>query len=152
MWKRLRRRPRARTSPATSAGWLWSSRWRPWPSAPAAAADSRQRGPQRICIIHGRSSPRRIPGAAPIFAVGAGGARMHPTTEPELVIAVDPGAAKAGIAVLGRDGTLIAREIVETAELLEERLRAWAERGPACLVVGDGTGGPALWRNLEEKG
>lgn len=77
---------------------------------------------------------------------------MHPTTEPELVIAVDPGTAKAGIAVLGRDGTLIAREIVETAELLEERLRAWAERGPACLVVGDGTGGPALWRNLEEKG
>jgi RNase H-fold protein (predicted Holliday junction resolvase) len=56
-----------------------------------------------------------------------------------LLLAIDPGREKCGLAVVADDESLVERAIVPTAEL-PERVGAMLVRyAPACIVLGNGT-------------
>jgi RNase H-fold protein (predicted Holliday junction resolvase) len=61
-----------------------------------------------------------------------------------VVLAVDPGRSKCGVAVLSSEGAVICRDIVETAALACRVRDLLASASPGCLVVGDGTGSAAV--------
>ena len=72
--------------------------------------------------------------------------------ERAVVVAVDPGRRKCGVAVVGLDGRVRGREVVPS-EGLGEYLEALASRWPVeRLVVGDRTGGRAVEQALAERG
>jgi len=69
-----------------------------------------------------------------------------------LVLAIDPGRDKCGLAVVRGDGAVLAREIVRSAELAANALR-WARQFPAArLVMGQGTGARLARQALQEAG
>jgi len=56
-----------------------------------------------------------------------------------VVIAVDPGRQKCGIAVVDAEGRVLERGVVPTAQM-PERVKAWAEQyGAEHLILGDRT-------------
>lgn len=68
------------------------------------------------------------------------------------IAAVDPGREKAGLALVRRDGQVLARLVVPPAEVVE-RLRGWqAEYGLETIVVGDRTGSRAFREAIERAG
>jgi len=70
-------------------------------------------------------------------------------TPARLVLGVDPGRSKAGFAVIGPDGGVVARGI-ETIEDLPARLtRVLAARKIDAIALGRGTNGRAVRRLLE---
>nr|MBO2485747.1 resolvase [Bacillota bacterium] len=55
------------------------------------------------------------------------------------LLAMDPGRAKCGLAVVRWDRKVLARQVVPSEEA-QGRLEAWSrEYGPRCLVLGDAT-------------
>ncbi len=64
------------------------------------------------------------------------------------LVAIDPGSAKCGIAVLSADGEVLQREIV-AAETIGETVQAVAEAHQASqIVVGGGTGSQAVLERI----
>jgi len=67
----------------------------------------------------------------------------------QTVIAIDPGRAKCGVAVVAPDGTLLAKSVVDLADLtplLEQLLPAHED---SSLIVGDSTGSQGVCQALE---
>lgn len=56
-----------------------------------------------------------------------------------MLLAVDPGRRKCGLAVLTPDGQALERSIVETVRVEEELMRLKSLHCPAQVVVGNGT-------------
>jgi len=64
-------------------------------------------------------------------------------TEPEVILAVDPGRRKCGIAV-GRRGAILARSVV-ASDRLADVVAVWAKQfGVRRVLVGAGTGSAAV--------
>lgn len=78
------------------------------------------------------------------------------TPEPAVVLALDPGRAKCGIAVVekacvaGDRPRVLHREIAETARVVARVLPLVAQHGAQTLLVGNATGGASLARALRE--
>ncbi len=76
--------------------------------------------------------------------------------EPTVVLALDPGRAKCGIAVVcqaasgGDRPRVLHREIVEAARVVARVLPLVAQHGVETLLVGNATGGTVLARALRE--
>jgi RNase H-fold protein (predicted Holliday junction resolvase) len=69
-----------------------------------------------------------------------------------VVVAVDPGSAKCGVAVVREDGATLFRAIVTADSVLEE-VRVLIQRfEPVALLVGGGTGSKPLLRALDAAG
>lgn len=67
-----------------------------------------------------------------------------------MILAIDPGSAKTGIALVNEDGSLGKKEIIPTASL-ETLAAAWAKMGEARLIVmGNGTHHKELRKRVEE--
>jgi RNase H-fold protein (predicted Holliday junction resolvase) len=69
-----------------------------------------------------------------------------------VVVAVDPGSAKCGVAVVREDGATLFRAIVTADSVLEEARALIRRFQPVALLVGGGTGSKPLLRALEEAG
>lgn len=70
-------------------------------------------------------------------------------TTPGCVLAIDPGSAKCGVAVVQSDRAVLHRSIVTTAVLAEE-IRALAARyQPRSILIGAGTGSRPMIQALE---
>lgn len=66
-----------------------------------------------------------------------------------MILAIDPGSEKTGIALVEEDGRLHKKEIIPTAQLSETAAR-WAEAGAArAVVMGNGTHHKELRRVVE---
>lgn len=76
--------------------------------------------------------------------------------DPAIVLALDPGRAKCGIAVVekapapGDKPRVLHREIVETPRVVARVLPLIAQHGVEALLVGNATGGAMLARALRE--
>jgi RNase H-fold protein (predicted Holliday junction resolvase) len=70
--------------------------------------------------------------------------RTSGSHDPDVVLAVDPGRSKCGLAVVSRDGTVVSRLIVPTAEIPTSVVRIAALLKPLAILVGDGTGSKAV--------
>ena len=69
---------------------------------------------------------------------------MEPT-----VLAVDPGSAKCGVAVVHQDGRTLLRDIVATERIQETLAGLVARFRPVALIVGGGTSSRLLLRELQ---
>ena len=69
-----------------------------------------------------------------------------------IVIAVDPGREKCGIAVVCRTGSVLWQGIVPAAEMCHTVERLATEHGAGCVVVGDRTGSLRACAALRETG
>lgn len=56
------------------------------------------------------------------------------------ILAIDPGRAKHGVAVVAPDGACLARAVVAPDELIARVRAESARHGPLRLLLGDGTG------------
>ncbi len=68
------------------------------------------------------------------------------------VLAIDPGSAKCGVAVVRQDGMVLFRAIVTADTLVEEARALIARFHPVALLVGAGTGSKPLLRALDAAG
>lgn len=76
-------------------------------------------------------------------------APVDPSAAPA-VMAVDPGSAKCGLAVVDAQQRVLAREVVPTDQL-EKVAAAWmAKYQPVLLLVGNGTGSRAVAERLRQ--
>ncbi len=71
------------------------------------------------------------------------------TSEP-LLLSVDPGRVKCGIAVVSADGTVFTRSVVPTEALCAKLAVLLAEFAPVAVIVGCGTGCKELIRRIEQ--
>lgn len=62
-----------------------------------------------------------------------------------VVIAIDPGRSKVGVAVVERGGRVLYRAVLKARDLEAELPQLCVRFHPQCLVLGGGTG----WRSLE---
>ncbi|HZO89910.1 MAG TPA: hypothetical protein VFB38_16390 [Chthonomonadaceae bacterium] len=69
--------------------------------------------------------------------------------EARVILAVDPGSAKCGVAVVRSDGVVLFRAIMTVDSLVEEARALVARFRPLALLVGGGTGSGTLLRALE---
>lgn len=69
-----------------------------------------------------------------------------------VVLAVDPGRSKCGMAVVRRDGKVLFRAIVAAESLMAAVRTQIAQHRPRVLLVGDGTGSRLLLKALREAG
>jgi RNase H-fold protein (predicted Holliday junction resolvase) len=67
------------------------------------------------------------------------------------VLAIDPGSAKCGIAVVGRDEVVSFRGVILTEVLIEKSLELVADYHPEAVIIGGGTGSKPLIRMLRER-
>jgi len=72
--------------------------------------------------------------------------------QPDLVVAVDPGRSKCGVAVVRSDGSCPEKRVVPAAELCEAVARMAADYGATTLVVGDRTASRETIGALERLG
>lgn len=75
-----------------------------------------------------------------------------PGLRPDLVIAVDPGRDKCGVAVVRSDGTCPEKRVVAATEVGETVAAMAAGYGATTLVIGDRTGSRETIRALERLG
>ena len=68
------------------------------------------------------------------------------------VIAVDPGTAKCGIAVLTMNSEVVERKVVDRPEALTALERFARMYRPTVLVLGDRTGSKSFRREIERSG
>lgn len=66
-----------------------------------------------------------------------------------MILSIDPGSEKTGIALVGEDGSLCRKEIVPTARLAEISARWAAEGQVRAVVMGNGTHHKELRRVVE---
>jgi RNase H-fold protein (predicted Holliday junction resolvase) len=71
-------------------------------------------------------------------------------TGPAVVLAIDPGREKCGLAVLAGDGTVLARRVVGAMELIAAAKDLAARYAPRVVVVGDRTASTDVRRALAE--
>ena len=71
-------------------------------------------------------------------------------TSARCVLAIDPGRAKCGVAVVASGGAVLIREITTPAELCTQVASLIERFGPEALVIGDGTGSAAACCSLDE--
>jgi RNase H-fold protein (predicted Holliday junction resolvase) len=65
-------------------------------------------------------------------------------------LAIDPGSAKCGMAVVRQDGIILIRAIVPTDRLLEQT-RAWLiDYAPEAILLGAGTGSKSAHKALKQ--
>ncbi len=69
-----------------------------------------------------------------------------------VVLAIDPGSSKCGIAVASESGEIVYRAIVATCELISLVRDLVAGYRPIQLVCGNGTGSVAILRDLMSAG
>src|SRR5437868_5882928 len=69
---------------------------------------------------------------------------MNQSQTPNVVLAVDPGRAKCGVAAVAQDGGILSRSIVSAPDLPVVISSLAARFDPAAIVVGDGTGTRAI--------
>lgn len=67
-----------------------------------------------------------------------------------VVLAVDPGRAKCGVALVHEDGRTLHREVTSAQTLVVRVRDLMALYSPSVLVVGNGTGSKPLLRELEQ--
>ena len=67
-----------------------------------------------------------------------------------LILAIDPGRDKCGIALLGKDGAIKKREIISTASLHERITKILEEAKLEAVVLGDGTTSDEVQKLIEE--
>jgi RNase H-fold protein (predicted Holliday junction resolvase) len=75
-----------------------------------------------------------------------------PEADPEgdaTVLAIDPGSAKCGVAVVRRDGQALFRAVITADSVVEEIRALLTAHRPRALLVGAGTGSKPLLRALE---
>lgn len=65
-----------------------------------------------------------------------------------IVLAVDPGRAKCGVAVVASEGGALARMVVATEGLWRVLRKLVAEHRVSVAVVGDRTGSERVWREV----
>lgn len=65
------------------------------------------------------------------------------------VLAIDPGRAKCGLALVSREGQVLFRAVVPTEQTLDEIRRLMAAYLPCALVIGMGTGSKPLYEALK---
>lgn len=69
-----------------------------------------------------------------------------------VVVAVDPGRAKCGVAAVSMEGDVLARAVI-APDSLERTVREWAQKYSVVqLVVGDRTGAKEMVKRLQEAG
>ena len=64
------------------------------------------------------------------------------------VLAIDPGRAKCGVAIVRRDGQVLFRAIVTVEAIEAEAQRLLAAHSPCALIVGGGTGSRPVLKAL----
>lgn len=64
------------------------------------------------------------------------------------ILAIDPGRAKCGLAIVTRDGKILHREIVETARLVSAVTSLVERFHPTQTLIGDGTQSATLRKAL----
>jgi RNase H-fold protein (predicted Holliday junction resolvase) len=69
----------------------------------------------------------------------------------DLVLAIDPGSAKCGIAVVGRDEAVSFRDVIPTENLIAKAIELVAAYQPEAVIIGGGTGSKPLIRMLREQ-
>ena len=69
---------------------------------------------------------------------------------PPLVMAIDPGRVKCGVAVVAANGTVHTRNVVETEILCSELASGIEVFAPIAVIVGCGTGCKQLIRAIEQ--
>ncbi len=68
-----------------------------------------------------------------------------------VVLAVDPGRSKCGIAVVGQNREVIICRLIETESVLGEILQLFKTYHPEAVALGDGTSCNILLRHLNEE-
>lgn len=68
------------------------------------------------------------------------------------VLAIDPGRAKCGLAVVQRDGTALFQAVVPTESLLAQTQELSLTYRPRAIVIGNGTGSKPLLLELQAAG
>ncbi len=68
----------------------------------------------------------------------------------DCIVAIDPGSAKCGLAVVSRDGAIPFRSIVATPNLTDELLRVVNVYRPVEIIVGNGTGSKPLLESVRK--
>jgi len=68
-----------------------------------------------------------------------------PPERPEVVVAVDPGRAKCGVAVVAADGEVLSRAVVETDRVGLTAAALAHTFGATVIVLGGRTGAPRAW-------
>lgn len=76
---------------------------------------------------------------------------MDKSGNKKVIIAVDPGTQKCGIAVLDGDGNILEREIVPRSEIVARVKSLASEHPDAGVVVGGSTQGDAIAHDLSEQ-
>jgi RNase H-fold protein (predicted Holliday junction resolvase) len=74
----------------------------------------------------------------------------EPTISEEVVLAIDPGSSKVGLAVVQSDGRVLYRAVLAVAGFDRELLSLHKRFHPRCIVVGSGTGFRAMEKRLRE--
>ncbi len=82
--------------------------------------------------------------SARIVADAAARAAVPGTDSGDCIVAIDPGSAKCGLAVVTRQGAVPFRSVVNTANLADELVRVISVYRPCEIIVGDGTGSKHL--------
>mgnify|MGYP000021927567 CR=1 FL=1 len=73
-----------------------------------------------------------------------------PENKKKILISIDPGSAKSGIAVVNYDKTVIERKVIPSGDL-EEALKRYIELfSPDVIIIGDGTSSRKIKLLLEE--
>ncbi len=72
--------------------------------------------------------------------------------ETACVLAIDPGSAKCGIAVVQRDGTVRHRAVVPSDAVVAKARELTDTHRPCAIVVGNGTGSKPLLLQLQASG
>jgi len=75
----------------------------------------------------------------------------HPNTIPEVVIAVDPGREKCGVAVVRADGRVLSQAVVATGDVAETVARALEADARARVILGNRTGARDVSAALRER-
>ena len=73
-------------------------------------------------------------------------------TPDPVIVGIDPGSAKCGVALVTADGRCADQGVVPAADLLPT-LRSWlSAQTVRAIVMGDGTGSRALYKAVEAEG
>ena len=71
---------------------------------------------------------------------------------PPCVLAIDPGSAKCGVAVVQRDGTVLCRAVVPTGSIAARVQEMTVAHCPRAVVIGNGTGSRPLLLQMQALG
>ncbi|MFA6169246.1 MAG: pre-16S rRNA-processing nuclease YqgF [Candidatus Margulisiibacteriota bacterium] len=69
-----------------------------------------------------------------------------------MIVAIDPGKDKCGLAVMANDGAVKERRVVPRGEIVEAVIAAYRKDAPFAVVIGKSANGKALQKELTLKG